>query len=75
MSKYAEFNEGGGRPLVKVYGRREARELFSMFSEVKLQVEQLVRPELYVLGKFIHEKTFRRLRRVIGWNVIISARK
>ena len=75
MSRFIEINEGGGRPLVKVYSRREARELFSMFSEVKLQVEQLVRPELYVLGKFIPEKTFRRLRRVIGWNVIISARK
>src|SRR5205085_11194699 len=34
MSKYVEFNESGGRPLVKAYARGEARKLFSMFSEV-----------------------------------------
>src|SRR2546426_11542589 len=75
MSKYVEFNESGGRPLVKVYSRREARKLFSMFREVKVQVEQLTRPELYVLGRVIPENLFRRLRQSVGWNVIISARK
>jgi len=75
MGKYVEFNEGGGNPLVKVYSRGEARELFSMFSEVKIQVEQLTRPELYFLGRIIPEVIFRRLARSIGWNVIISARK
>ncbi|HVS83649.1 MAG TPA: class I SAM-dependent methyltransferase [Pyrinomonadaceae bacterium] len=75
MSKYVEFNESGGRPLVKVYSRRQARKLFSMFREVKVQVEQLTRPELYFLGGFVPEKIFRGLRRIVGWNVIISARK
>src|SRR5438045_2600183 len=42
MRQYVEFNEGGGQPLVKVYSRREARDLFSMFREVKVQVEPLV---------------------------------
>src|SRR5207237_1003615 len=53
MSKYVEFNEGGGCPLVKVYSRGEARKLFSPCAEVKVQVEQLTRAELYVLGRFI----------------------
>jgi SAM-dependent methyltransferase len=75
MSKYVEFNESGGRPLVKVYSRRQARQLFSMFREVKIQVEQLTRPELYLLGRFIPESAFRRLRQRFGWNVIISATK
>jgi SAM-dependent methyltransferase len=75
MSKYVEFNESGGRPLVKVYSRREARQLFSMFREVKVQVEQLTRPELFFLGRFIPERVFQGLRRSVGWNVIISARK
>lgn len=75
MSKYVEFNESGGRPLVKVYSRREARDLFSMFEDVKVEVEQLTRPELYVLGRFVPEKMFGRLRRIVGWNVIISAQK
>ena len=75
MSKYVEVNEGGGRPLVKVYSRGEARKLFSMFQEVKVQVEQLTRAELYVLGRFIPDGIFRRLQRSVGSNVIISARK
>ena len=75
MSKYVEFNESGGRPLVKVYSRRQARKLFSMFREVNLQVEQLMRSELYLPGRFVPEALFSLLRRAIGWNVIISARK
>lgn len=75
MSRYVEFNESGGHPLVKVYSRKQARELFSMFSEVRIQVEQLTRPELYLLGRFIPERLFRQLRRSVGWNVIVSARK
>jgi 2-polyprenyl-3-methyl-5-hydroxy-6-metoxy-1,4-benzoquinol methylase len=75
MSKYVEVNQGGGRPLVKAYSRREARNLFSMFSEVKVQVEQLIRPELYLAGKLIPDSVFGRLRRRVGWNVIVSATK
>jgi SAM-dependent methyltransferase len=75
MSKYVEVNEGGGRPLVKVYSRPEARNLFAMFREVKIQVEQLTRPELSILGRIIPEGMFRRLRHSVGGNVIISARK
>jgi SAM-dependent methyltransferase len=75
MSRYVEVNEGGGRPLVKVYSRHEARNLFSMFREVKIQVEQLTRPELFMLGRIIPEGMLRRLRRSVGGNVIVSARK
>ena len=75
MSRYVEVNESGGRPLVKVYSRREARKLFSMFRVVKIQVEQLTRAELYLLGRLIPERMFRQLRRSVGGNVIISARK
>jgi len=75
MSRYVEVNEGSGRPLVKVYSRREARKLFSMFRVVKIQVEQLTRAELFILGRIIPEAMFRRLRRSVGGNVIITARK
>src|SRR3989454_8885992 len=68
MSKYVEFNESGGRPLVKVYSRREARELFSMFREVKVQVEQLIESELFLLGRLIPRNIFRRLQKSVGWN-------
>lgn len=75
MSRYVEVNEGAGRPLVKVYTRGQARQLFSMFREVTVQVDQLIRPELYVAGRIVPEKLFTGLRHTLGWNVIISARK
>jgi len=75
MSKYVEFNAGGGRPLVKAYSRREARSLFANFSRVEITIEQLMRSEFYFLGRLIPERMFRALRRTAGWNVIISAQK
>lgn len=75
LSKYVEVNEGGGRPLVKVYSRAQARRLFSMFADVRVEVDQLTRPEVYFIGTYLPESLFRRLRRAIGWNVIITAIK
>ena len=75
MSRHVEVNEGGGCPLVKAYSRREARNLFSMFRDVSVEVEQLTRPELPLLGRLLPEGIFRFLRQTIGGNVIISARK
>jgi 2-polyprenyl-3-methyl-5-hydroxy-6-metoxy-1,4-benzoquinol methylase len=75
MSRYVEVNEGEGRPLVKVYTQREARELFSMFTEVKTEVRQLTKDDFYFLGRLIPQSLVNALGRSIGWNVIISARK
>jgi SAM-dependent methyltransferase len=75
MSRHVEFNEAGGQPLVKVYSRSEARELFSIFRDVKVQVEQLTRPEFHFLGRMIPESMFRQLQKSIGWNVIVKAQK
>lgn len=75
MSRWVEYSEHGGRPLVKAYSRRESRKLFEMFSEVKIEVEQITRPELRVFSRLVNENLFRRLRRSIGWNVIITAKK
>ena len=75
MGRYIEVNNGQGRPLVKVYSRRHALKLFSMFSEVKIEINQLTRAEFYFIARLIPERLFRRLGRSIGWNVIISARK
>lgn len=74
MSRYVEVNEGG-RPLVKVYSRRQVRELFSSFGEVKVQVRQLVPEEFYFFGRVFPRSMLNALGRCIGWNVIISARK
>jgi ubiquinone/menaquinone biosynthesis C-methylase UbiE len=74
MSRIVEYNEHGGRPLVKVYSRRQARALFKTFREVKTEVEQLTRSELPIF-KNISERMLSRLRHIIGWSVIITAQK
>lgn len=75
MSRYVEYSETDARPLVKVYSRRQALALFAPFREVKIEVEQMMRKELRLLSPLVSEDLFRRLRRSMGWNVIITAKK
>lgn len=75
MSRVVEFSSHDARPLVKVYSRNEARELFSLFTSVTIEVEQLTRAELRFLSPLVSESMFDRLRKRIGWNVIVTAVK
>lgn len=75
MSRVIEHSEHEARPLVKVYSRREARALFRSFSDVTVEVEQLTRAELRFLSPLVSESLFNRLRKRIGWNVIVKAFK
>lgn len=75
MSRVIEFSDHGARPLVKVYSRRQARELFSPFKDVSVEVEQLTRAELRFLSPLVSESMLDSLRRRIGWNVIVTALK
>ncbi|HJY26477.1 MAG TPA: hypothetical protein VJ306_00490, partial [Pyrinomonadaceae bacterium] len=75
MSRVVEFSSHDARPLVKVYSRNEARELFSLFKSVTIEVEQLTRAELRFLSPLVSESMFDRLRKRIGWNVIVTAVK
>lgn len=75
MSRVIEFSDHEARPLVKVYSRREARKLFRLFKDVKVDVEQLTRAELRFLSPVVSESMLDRLRKRIGWNAIITATK
>lgn len=75
MGRWVEYNEQGAEPLVKVYSRGGARKLFADFSEVKFEIEQMTRRELYFLSALIPDKLFRSLSKHFGWNLIITARK
>ena len=75
MSRVIEFSEHDARPLVKGYSRKQARELFKLFKDVRVEVEQLTRAELRVLSAVVSESLLDRLRRRIGWNVIVTAVK
>jgi len=75
MSRHVEISENEARPLVKAYTRREAHELFSMFRETSVRVEQLNRGDLHFLGRLIPESALRSLSHTLGWNVVIKAVK
>ena len=75
MSRVIEFSDHEARPLVKVYSRKEVRELFQMFKDVRVEVEQLMRNELRFLSPLVSDSMFDRLCKSIGWNVIITAKK
>jgi ubiquinone/menaquinone biosynthesis C-methylase UbiE len=75
MSRVIEFSEHDARPLVKVYSRKQARALFRMFKDVRVDVEQLTRAELRVLSGVVSEAMLNRLRQRIGWNVVVTAIK
>lgn len=75
MSRVIEFSDHDARPLVKVYSRKQVRELFKMFKEVRVEVEQLMRAELRFLSPLVSDSMFDRLCQSIGWNVIITAKK
>src|SRR6185369_12524754 len=75
MSRVIEFSEHDARPLVKVYSRRQTRELFGMFKDVRVDVEQLLRDELRFLSPLITDTLFDKLKTTIGWNVIVTAIK
>lgn len=75
MSRVIEYSDHEARPLVKVYSRKQATSLFGLFKDVKVEVEQLTRAELRFLSAFVSEKMLDRLRKRIGWNVIVTAVK
>ena len=75
MSRVIEFSDHDARPLVKVYSRKQARELFGLFKSVTVEVEQLTRAELRFVSSLVSESMLDRLRKRIGWNVIVTAVK
>ncbi|HYJ88452.1 MAG TPA: methyltransferase domain-containing protein [Pyrinomonadaceae bacterium] len=75
MSRWVEYSEKEGRPLVKVYSRTEARKLFRDFKSVDFEVDQLTRAEFYRLSAVIPDQLFQFLRKHFGWNLIITATK
>jgi ubiquinone/menaquinone biosynthesis C-methylase UbiE len=75
MSHVIEYSDHGGTPLVKVYSRKQARALFSLFKDVSVEVEQLTRAELRFLSSLVSESMLDKLRKRIGWNVIVTAIK
>lgn len=74
MGRFVEVGEETD-PLVKVYSRSQARQLFKSFRIIEFEVDQMIRAEFYALGRMMPESFFNALRKRFGWNLIITARK
>ena len=74
MGRFVEVGDETD-PLVKVYSRAQARQLFKVFRTVNFDIDQMIRAEFYALGRRMPEALFRALRKRFGWNLIITATK
>ncbi|HWI20047.1 MAG TPA: methyltransferase domain-containing protein [Vicinamibacterales bacterium] len=72
MSRYVELSQNDARPLVKVYSARRLRRMFKGFTDISVHKRQLLRSEVPGWVSWIPHGTAERL---MGWNVIIKARK
>jgi ubiquinone/menaquinone biosynthesis C-methylase UbiE len=72
MSAAVELSEHGSRPLVKVYTRARLRRMFSNFTDIRIYKRQMVIEERPKLLSWVPLSLMGRL---MGWNLIIKARK
>ena len=72
MSRYVELSEHGQKPLVKVYTRRRLTQMFSSFDDIVIHKRQLLPEEL---PRFLQRFPIEYLQRLMGWNLILKARK
>ena len=72
MSETVEISEHGSRPLVKVYTRPKLRKMFARFDGIAIHQRQLIDEER---GRFLSWIPSAALGQVMGWNLIVKARK
>lgn len=72
MSQEVEMSETDSQPLVKVYTAAKLREMFGSFERIEICKRQLTPPERPRLLRWLPASA---LQRVMGWNLIVKARK
>ncbi len=75
MSLFVEYSTSGARPLVKVYTKSEARQMFKDFSRIEIKIRQLTQEDFPYIGKLIPVSVLNFFSRFIGWNIFIRAIK
>jgi ubiquinone/menaquinone biosynthesis C-methylase UbiE len=71
----SQNTDGAGNPLARVYSRREARELFKDFAEVRFRSFFLNKRFIPVLGNLLPRSVESRLAAHWGWHLWIYATK
>jgi ubiquinone/menaquinone biosynthesis C-methylase UbiE len=72
MSRSVERSDHGARPLVKVYTPSALRRMFHAFDDVDVVQRQLIAPEL---PRALTWLPLDRAGSLMGWNLIVKARK
>jgi SAM-dependent methyltransferase len=70
-----QSTDGAGNPLARVFSRREASELFKMFSEVELRAYFLNKRFIPLIGNLLPQSIEAALAARWGWHLWIYARK
>lgn len=70
-----QSTDGAGNPLARVYSRREARQLFQDFREVKLRAYFLNKRFIPLVGKLLPRSIESALAQCWGWHLWIYATK
>ncbi|HEX8898288.1 MAG TPA: methyltransferase domain-containing protein [Chthoniobacterales bacterium] len=70
-----QSTDGAGNPLARVYSRREARELFKDFSDVKLRTYFLNKRFIALIGNLLPRSIESALASRWGWHLWIYATK
>ena len=71
----SQNTDGAGNPLARVFSRREARELFKDFADVKLRAFFLNKRFIPVLGNLLPRSVESGLAARWGWHLWIYATK
>ena len=71
----SQSTDGAGNPLARVYSRREARQLFKDFREVKLRAYFLNKRFVPVIGSLLPRTIESALATRWGWHLWIYATK
>jgi ubiquinone/menaquinone biosynthesis C-methylase UbiE len=72
MSRTVEISSNDQKPLVKVYTAARLRDMFAAFSDVTICKRQMVRTELPWPMRAVPVDAW---MRVMGWNLIVKAKK
>jgi hypothetical protein len=81
ISNYTEFDsqyEGNVNPLTKVYSKREVRKMFKRFQTIDMELHYLWPGHFGPASRLlplVPERVKRNLHRILGWNLIIKAKK
>lgn len=71
----SQNTDGAGNPLARVYSRKEARELFKDFADVRLATHFLNKRWLPIIGNLLPRSLEARLAARWGWHLWIYATK